>query len=277
MALFSRSQRDRARWRPPTLQGKNAIPLFFAAGPASGTSGSPEVGGLDHLWRDADPVERGVGGLVGRAAVIGGDADEAGVLQAARLRRAVGPEHALGPCAPRRELDLADTSSDAPGQLLGAGAAVSGDPLIGQRCDGQLQFGLVEAGRQSVHEERRAVRVGAVLGEHRGEQRPVVDGWAGPPGLDVPSGIVQGQLVSAAEHAAAELHRRHVAFADRARLMMNRRWPTGRPDWSGCGTTERLNSAAASIEYSLVNHAPMRVWRASVNALPSGTRWAIPT
>ena len=35
MALFSRSQRERATYRPPTRRGNRAMPLFRAAGPAS--------------------------------------------------------------------------------------------------------------------------------------------------------------------------------------------------------------------------------------------------
>ena len=35
MALFSRSHRESATYRPPTRRGNRAMPLFCAAGPAS--------------------------------------------------------------------------------------------------------------------------------------------------------------------------------------------------------------------------------------------------
>jgi hypothetical protein len=41
------------------------------------------------------------------------------------------------------------------------------------------------------------------------------------------------------------------------RLMMIRHSPGDSPLWSGCGTIEGLNSAAASTEYSLVKYAPI--------------------
>ena len=46
---------------------------------------TPEVGGLDQLGRDAVTVERGVGGPVGRTAVVADDADETRVLHAVGL------------------------------------------------------------------------------------------------------------------------------------------------------------------------------------------------
>ncbi len=39
---------------------------------------------------------------------------------------------------------------------------------------------------------------------------------------------------------------------------MKRSEPGGRSDWSGCGTIEGLNSAAASSEYSWVKYAPSK-------------------
>ena len=48
------------------------------------------------------------------------------------------------------------------------------------------------------------------------------------------------------------------------RLRMNRREPSGRPDWSGCQTIDGLNSAADSSAYSCVKYAPISSRRLSL-------------
>jgi hypothetical protein len=139
-ALFSRSRRTGRRIAPRPCGGRRPSPCSSRPVRRAGTSGT---GGS--RWSRSSGV-RCCRWLGRSGAVIGGETDEAGVLHAPRLRRTVGPEDTLGDRGPRRELDPVAASGDAPGQLLGVGAAVPGDPLAGQRRDGPLELHLVEAG-----------------------------------------------------------------------------------------------------------------------------------
>ena len=54
--------------------------------------------------------------------------------------------------------------------------------------------------------------------------------------------------------------------------MTNRVLPAGRPLWSGCATIDGLNSAADSIAYSWLMHAPMSRRRSS-DSDPAWSTW----
>src|SRR5665811_965287 len=121
-----------------------------------------EVRGLEHLRGDVLTVVRRVRRLVDHAPVLLDEANEANVLDASALRRRVWPEHPFGDRGPGRELNLVVPSGDAPGQLIGVGSPLTGDPLAGQGGQGSLQLLLVESGRQAADEERGALTVSAL-------------------------------------------------------------------------------------------------------------------
>ena len=52
------------------------------------------------------------------------------------------------------------------------------------------------------------------------------------------------------------------------KLRMKRNEPGATPDWSGCGTIEGLNRAAASSEYSCVKYPPSNSFRSADSCCP---------
>jgi hypothetical protein len=171
----------------------------------------PEVVGLDELRCDRHAVERGVGRAVD-AFVL--DAHEAGVLDAAGLRRAPRPQHALGERGGRRELDLVAALGDAPGQLGGTRGGRPGEPLVGERSQDRVELVATEAGVQPGDDERGGLAIDVRPDESGREHMTVVRRRHRASGLDVRTGIIDAELPGRAQNAGAELHRGEMTFTD---------------------------------------------------------------
>jgi len=172
----------------------------------------PEVVGLDELRCDRHAVERRVGRPVD-ALVL--DAHEAGVLDAAGLRRAPRPQHPLGERGRRRELDLVAALGDAPRQLGGPRGGRPREPLVGERSQDRVELVATEAGVQPGDDERGGLAIDVRPDESGREHRTVIRRPRRVSGLDVRAGIIDAELPGGAQNAGAELHRREMPFTDR--------------------------------------------------------------
>ena len=206
--------------------------LVLGGGPGElGHPETPEVVGLDELRGDRRAVERRVGRPVD-ALVL--DAHEAGVLDAARLRRALRPQHPLGERGRRRELDLVAARGDAPGQLGGTRGGRAGEPLVGQAPRGPR--------RARRRRKRRCSRPMTKAADSRSMSCPASAAANTSRSYDVGSvrpasmcgpGSSMLELPDRTQNPGAELHRGQMPLADRAQAQdepaaPGRRGPTGR-------------------------------------------------
>ena len=186
-------------------------------------------------------------------------------------RRPVRPEHPLGQRRRARGTRPRSCTGDAARQLGGARPAVAGH---GSARPGRARAAS-SSGRRSAaagRPSRNAAALGVGAGLRPAARRTASRSCQVGPGRPRPRRAGRGRRT----HAAAgpgPARRCGTPREDRCPSPTARRLSTNRqlarlrgPDWSGCATTEGLNSAAASTEYSWVNQAPTRARRASPTA-----------
>ena len=143
----------------------------------------------------------------------------------------------------------------------------AGRPLPGQLADGGIELSLAEAPRQQAPQQLRVLAGMAELGKLVLEDAAIAGAWAGVPGvgerswlstLTADSALIVPVLNSMLDRWPSPTARR---------LITNRSSPGPQPAWSGCGTIDGLNSAAASSAYCWVKYAPIRRRRAALTLI----------
>ena len=122
-------------------------------------------------------------------------------------------------------------------------------PLPGQRADGGIKLGHAKALRQQAPQELRVLVLTAELGKLGLEDAAIADAWAVVPGAGERSRLFDADRDPALIVPVLNSMLDRWPSPTARRLMTNRSSPGPQPVWSGCGTIDGLNSAAASSAY----------------------------